>query len=162
MKALRICVVMMVVVHSVSVFAGEHDVTSRGDPLPTGQNTENKLPIGPIFLGSFGAVTAVVGACFGWQSWEENDKYNTKGPEMNGQPVYPNATDDLADKIKAHSIAANALLFGGTAIVIGSVLWWLLDPAYKKNKEARATSKTANLKWYPSIAPGQAGLTVEF
>lgn len=128
---------------------------------------ETNMPVGPILLGSFGLVTVALGASFGWQAWNENDDFNFKSEPMQntdgsvgGNLVYPNATKDLANDIETHALVANILMFGGAAVVIGSVLWWLFDPKYHKEKESSTALETA--KWSPTVGAGRVGLIIEF
>ncbi|MCP4674478.1 MAG: hypothetical protein GY854_02965 [Deltaproteobacteria bacterium] len=127
---------------------------SSGDEGPA--KAETKLPMGPLLLGGFGVVTLAVGAGFAWQAWEENDDFNKK--DVDGK--YSLASDKLADDIEKHSIVANILMFGGTAVVAASLLWWLLDDDYDSNTESKEELEVA--KWRPIIGPGQAGLTIDF
>ncbi len=147
------------VLHS-GVAGAQNQVNS--DSASTTQEADTQLPVGPLILGSFGLATVAVGAGFGWQAWEENDDFNEKAESLptGGNPVYPNATDKLADDIKTHSIVANVLMFGGTAVVIGSLLWWLLDDDYDSESEAEVELSSAKLR--PMLGPNQASLTIEF
>ncbi len=119
-------------------------------------SVDTKLPMGPILLGSMGAVLVVVGAGFGWQSYQENEDFNK---EQNG--VHTFATEDLADDIEKHTLAANILMFGGTAVVAASILWLLLDDDYKTETKGEAQGDL-EAKWRPVLGPGRAGMTVEF
>ena len=119
------------------------------------KEVKSALPIGPILLGSIGLVTVAVGAGFGWQAYEENDDYSM---EVDGE--YPLATEELADDIEKHALAANILMFSGAAVVVGSLLWWILDDDYDNETKGQAQESTA--KWRPMLGPGHAGLKIEF
>ncbi|MDD5309745.1 MAG: hypothetical protein PHU25_20705 [Deltaproteobacteria bacterium] len=110
-------------------------------------DVDTSLPMGPILLGSFGVVTVAVGAGFGWQADEENDDFN-KTP-----------TKALADDVEMHALVADVLMFGGGALVLGGVLWWLLSDSGEDAPE-QAGAKTAHVE--PVVGPGRIGLTAEF
>lgn len=122
------------------------------------EKVETKLPIGPILLGSLGVTTLVVGAGLGWQVYEENKDFNDKADDG----TYPLATDKLADGIETHSIVADVFMFGGLAIVIGSVLWWLIDDDYDLESDSVEKGELSDARWRPEIGLGQANLTIEF
>lgn len=125
---------------------------------------ETDLPIGPLLLGSFGAVVVAVGAGFGWQAKQEYDDFNKKEPSPQpGQLVYSKATNDLSDDIRAHSIAANILMFSGVAAVAGGLIWWLVGKKNDTSESGDSTStveKSASLT--PLLGPGHAGISVQF
>ncbi len=114
---------------------------------------DTALPVGPILMGSFGIVTVVAGAGFGWQAYQENEDYKKKVGD-----AYPLATQKLADDIKRHAITADILMFSGGALVLGGVLWWLLDDRRGKRKRGDQTA----LVWHPKVGPGHASLAIEF
>ena len=118
----------------------------------------SSLPMGPIFLGSFGLVTAAFGAGFGWQAHQELKDYNERSVDECGDEIYPNATSELADDIKWHTIAADVMLFGGAAMVIGGVVWWVV--AEKQKKRSREPARIAATR--PNVGVDRLGLTVEF
>ncbi|MCP4603987.1 MAG: hypothetical protein GY847_26275 [Proteobacteria bacterium] len=149
-----------ILVHGGRIRAEEpDDYTSEGVP----EDVDTKLPIAQILLGSFGIVTIAVGAGFGWQAWEERENFNEKEEfSTGGNLVYPLATDELADDIETHALVANILMFGGTAVVIGSILWWILDDKYDKESSKKHGKDSSQAKWHPQVRPGRAGLTIEF
>lgn len=123
-------------------------------------DVDTHLPMGPILLGSFGAVAVLVGAGFGWQAKGEYDRFNERDPnaKYDTQLVYPRATQSQADDIRNHVIVADVLMFGGAVAVGASLLWGLLGR--KKAAGMKAEVKAASLT--PSIAPNRLGLVVEF
>jgi len=118
--------------------------------------TDTRLPMGPILLGGFSLVLVATGAGFGWQASEERDDWKVAqtDPAYAADPEAGQANvDDLADDVRAHSIAANVLMFSGAAMAAVSILWWLLrdDP-----EEEPATA------WRASFGPGCTSLEVRF
>ncbi len=162
MRHVAFFTVMLMLFHYGGTALAEEPENNPAQGVP--KDIDTKLPIGPILLGSFGVAVIALGAGFGWQAWEENDDFNKKDEKSSqgGNPVYPLATDDLADDIKAHAIIANVLLFGGTAVVIGSVLWWILDDDYDQVTETEGELELSKVKWRPEIGPGTVGLKIEF
>lgn len=116
---------------------------------------DGKLPIGPILMGSYGLVTIAVGAGFGVQAHQENKDFN-----KNVDGEYPNASESLADDIKAHSVTANILMFSGLAVTVGAILWWVLDDDFRKRKAKH--EQPVALRWRPLIGPTHAGVVAEF
>jgi len=122
-------------------------------PQPTEQQElKTNLPLAPMFLGSLGVVTVVVGAGFGWQADQEYDDYQSE------------PTEELADDVDRHAIVANILMITGGAAVIGSVLWWWLwygdDEPQPGSVQGQAEVTAA--RWRPILGPGHAGIAVEF
>ncbi|MCU0662693.1 MAG: hypothetical protein MUC50_10255 [Myxococcota bacterium] len=123
------------------------------------QKIDSTLPMGPILLGSFGAVAVLVGAGFAWQAKGEYDSYNERNPRAaHGDVLYPNATQSLANDFKTHVIVADVLMFGGAVAVGASLIWGLVGR--KKSGAMKVETKTASVA--PSIAPNRLGLVVEF
>ena len=118
--------------------------------------TDTKLPVGPIILGSLGAVVTLVGAGVGWQADEEYDLYNTQID--NG---YPNASEALIDDIQLHTAVANGLMITGAVIMVGAVVWGVVDWVMGKKKKESAEAALA-VKWRPVVGPTQAGAVVTF
>ena len=114
-------------------------------------NLQTDFPVGPVILGAYGVVTIVIGAGFGWQADQEYD--NWKEARDSGDAA---ATKRLADDVDAHSIAANVLLFGGTALLATSVIWWLLSGGDDEDDGAGEARVQA------AAGPGQAGIYVTF
>ena len=90
--------------------SAQADDTKEEQAPPIPQEVDTKLPIGPLALGSMGVVAIAVGAGFGWQASEEYDNYNETPSEK------------LADDVESQSVAANVLIFGGVATVIGGAV----------------------------------------
>ncbi len=132
---------------------------SAAEPTETPEmeksDTNEKLPIGPILVGSYGLVTIALGAGFALQAYQENEDFNKS---VDGQ--YPHAAKSLADDIKAHSIAANVLMFSGLAVTVGGILWWVLSDDFHKNRSKK--EQPVALTWRPVIGPTQAGVVAEF
>jgi hypothetical protein len=99
-------------------------------------------------------VIVVIGAGVGWQADQEYDFYNEKRNNY-----YPNATNELADDIKKHATAANALMITGLVVVAGSVVWGIVEGVANKKKREKA-EQTA--KWRPTVKPNGTGITVTF
>lgn len=125
------------------------------EPARPELDVDTDLPIGPLLLGSFGLTMVAVGAGFGWQAdqeyedWDEARKAGDPAGEMDG----------LADDVKAHSIAANVLMFGGAGIAAISVIWLLVGGGDDEDdREGQATASALS----PMIGAGSAGLTVQF
>ena len=147
---------LLVVMLSI-MLSGNHVLAEEGGDGNEDESVETKLPMGPILLGSFGLTTVVIGAGLGWQAYEENKDFNK---EENGS--YPLATNKLADDIETHCIVADVLMFGGLAVMIGSVLWWLIDDDYDLESDRAEKGALSTARWRPGIGPGQASLTIEF
>ena len=99
-------------------------------------------------MGSMGVVAIAVGAGFGWQASEEYDNYNETPSEK------------LADDVESHSVAANVLIFGGVATVIGGAVWWWLWSKDMSDDDSK--EDTARLRWRPEVGVARAGASVEF
>lgn len=158
MKAHRmvIAILGLILFFAGSVSADEmpSNTVDAGDRSHDVENDGAKLPMGPIFITTYGLVTVCLGAGFGLQAYQENKDFNKK---EDGR--YPLASKSLADDIKAHSIVANVLMFGGAAAVIGGVLWWLLDDNYKRGN---ARKRASAFNWSPVIGPNHASVVAEF
>jgi hypothetical protein len=158
-KSLALISMLIVVQLSAPGLADEPPTQSDSSPEAGG-----KLPLGPIMLGSLGLVGVAVGSGLGWQAKQEYDQFNesnTGVADPFGQAsdkAYPNASDELADDIENHALAANILMFAGIAAAGGAIIWWLVDDDYKeKNKVELETAA-----WHPEVGPGHLGLRVEF
>lgn len=125
------------------------------------QKVDTNLPMGPILLGSFGAVAVVVGAGFAWQAKGEYDNFNKRDPKATHvkEKLYPKATQSLADEIKTHVIVADVLMFGG-AIAMGAALIWALRGRQKEDVKIEPEASTASFK--PTFGPNHLGMLVEF
>ncbi len=121
------------------------------------EDVTSSFPVGPVILGAYGVVVIAVGAGFGWQADQEYDSYNTF--ENN---YYPNATEELADDIETHAKVANILMFSGLGIVVGSVIWGVVEGVAKKKKREKAKEERLSAKWRPLLSPTHAGVTVDF
>jgi hypothetical protein len=124
---------------------------------PRDDESTTRFPVGPVILGAYGVVMIAVGAGFGWQADQEYDDYNTF--ENN---YYPNATDDLADDIETHATVANVLIFTGLGVVVGSVIWGVVEGVAKKKKREKSEEARLSAKWRPLLSPTHAGITVDF
>ncbi|MDJ0761622.1 MAG: hypothetical protein QNJ97_01430 [Myxococcota bacterium] len=133
-----------------------HDDGPRENDLCEVCEADTTLPMGPLILGSMGAVVVVVGAGFGWQAYEENEDFNTAGTGDQAG-TYPLATDALADDIETHALVANILMFSGSAMILGGILWWLLDDDGDERRK-----QTATAHWRPRVGPRGAGIAVSF
>jgi hypothetical protein len=149
---LAVAVALALLVSGGTVLA-QQQLDPGADAAASELDVDTDLPLAPILLGSFGLVLVGVGAGFGWQADQEHDRWDEarKAGDPNGQ------MDGLADDIKAHSIAANVLMFSGAGIAAISVIWLI---AGSGDEEAEGASATALLT--PDIGPGRAGLTLTF
>ncbi len=163
MRNFLIAILCVVISVTTGIEAGAGETTgelSRSHQIP--DEVESDLPLGPLLLGSFGAVFLAVGAGFGWQAKEEYDDFNeaSTSPQPGG-PLYPKASDDLAADIRAHSIVANVLMFSGVAAMAGGIIWWLVDKK-DDNPESGASQGEKSVSITPLLGPGHAGLSLEF
>jgi hypothetical protein len=126
-----------------------------GSPGAPELEVDTDLPMGPILLGSFGLVLVGVGAGFGWQAHEEHEDWDEA--RKAGDPT--GEMDELADDVKAHSIAANVLMFGGAGIAAVSLILLLVRGG---DDEAEGGGEPTTASWRPTLGPGQAGLSVRF
>ena len=120
---------------------------------------DTRLPMGPIILCSFSAVAIAVGAGFGWQAHQDYD--NWKQARDAGDPYFQ--MDGYADDVKAHSITADVLLFGGAAFAVTGAIWWIVAAKRGGRADAEKTaSGGGSVAFHPLLGPTQAGAVFEF
>jgi hypothetical protein len=131
---------------------GQEQTELSADPGRPELDVDTDLPIGPLLLGSFGLTMVAVGAGFGWQADQEYEDWDEA--RKAGDPL--GEMDGLADDVKAHSIAANVLMFGGAGVAAVSVIWLLLSGGDDEEEGQGAVA------WRPAVGAGRAGLLVQF
>jgi hypothetical protein len=126
------------------------------DPAGPELDVDTDLPLGPILVGSFGVVLVAVGAGFGWQADQEHEDWDAarKAGDPEGQ------MDGLSDDVRAHSIAANVLMFSGAGIAALSLIWLLVSGG--DDDEPGGQGEVATALWRPELGPGRVGLSLQF
>lgn len=126
-------------------------------------DVDTRLPLGPMILTSFSLCLVAVGAGFGWQADQEYDTWKEiKDAGATGEdqiPAVQAEMDKVADDVKTHSVAANVLMFGGAALAVTGIVWWIVAAG----KDAPpGGGGNAGVAWHPAVGPGSASLTVDF
>ncbi len=148
MRILLTCVLSGVLVFCSPLVSAEDLEQTADFSIPT--DVETDLPIGPILVGSMGAVMAVVGAGFAWQADQENDDYDRM------------PTAALADDVEQHALVANVLMFSGGALILGGLAWWLFTGDDEEPPADDPVASARQPEWRPLLGPGQAGVVVTF
>jgi hypothetical protein len=143
-----------------ALFAAATTSSAQEAALPTaaGSNprleVDTRIAMGPILLTSFSAVAVAVGAGFGWQAHQDYEDW--KEARDTGDPF--GDMDGIADDVRAHSIAADILMFGGAVGAVVGIVWWV---AAAKRRKAEEPGRGA-VSVRPFVGPAEAGAIVEF
>lgn len=118
-----------------------------GDPTSGSSGAAAELPLGPIVLAGSGLSLVVGGLVVGAIASSTEDDYASRTIDTVEQAKQ---ADEVRKSGEREALAANLLLGTGAAVIVASVLWYVLDPP------SESTPQGARL--LPVVGPSSAGL----